>query len=112
MSVVENHPEISPSTSPCGSNRPSNAIVHAKCGQWWTGTRTSHCSGCCRTFAGLAAFDAHRDGNHARGERHCVDPETVGLVDSGRAYPCWGHPSDGTQWWKSADGSDSMDGAE
>lgn len=78
---------------------PKNAIFHAKCGKWWTGTLTSHCSGCCETFTGLTAFDAHRAGSHARGERHCLPPGTVGLADAGRAYACWGTPGDGTEWW-------------
>jgi hypothetical protein len=88
--------------------RPKNAFECGTCHSWWTGQLTSHCSGCHRTFTGLTAFDAHRDGNHANGTRHCVDPATLTdskgqpapLVDAGRSYPCWGYPSDGTEWWK------------
>lgn len=98
---IATSPEISHGTTQETGNRPPNAITHARCGNWWTGTLTSHCSGCCRTFSGLTAFDAHRDGNHAAGTRHCVDPETVGLVVSDtRRFTCWGHPSDGIEWWK------------
>ncbi|TDH48865.1 hypothetical protein E2F47_22125 [Mycobacterium eburneum] len=71
----------------------------AKCRQRWGGLNTSHCSACHQTFTGLTAFDKHRDGNHAHGTRHCVAPQSVGLVDAGRGYPCWGHPSTGEWSW-------------
>ncbi|WP_156837314.1 hypothetical protein [Nesterenkonia alba] len=37
--------------------------------------KIGHCGACCRTFSGLGAFDAHRQGNHGP-ERHCADPAT------------------------------------
>ena len=93
--------------SPAPSNRhpseatpPPHATFHAKCGQWWTGTLTSHCSGCCETFSGLAAFDAHRTGSHAKGDRHCQPPENAGLtLDENRRYRCWKQPGDGIKCW-------------
>lgn len=83
---------------------PPSAIVHAACGQWWTGTGKHHCSGCCRTFTSITAFTAHRDGSHARGERHCLDPVAVGLIDAGHAYPCWGIPGTDEHWASDTDG--------
>lgn len=53
---------------------------------------------CHRTFTGITAFDKHRDGSHSASTRHCVKPESVGLVDAGRAYPCWGFPGTDTHW--------------
>ena len=44
---------------------------------------------CHRTFTTVSTFDKHRTGSHAKGTRHCVPPAEVGLVDAGRAYPCW-----------------------
>lgn len=66
----------------------------ARCPNRWGGLRTAHCPACHHTFTGLTAFDAHRAGSHANDTRHCEPPETVGLVDAGRAYPCWGFPGD------------------
>ena len=80
------------------------AGMHAcgRCENIWGGLNTAHCSGCHRTFTGLTAFDRHRDGSHAKGTRHCVDPSTLGLVDAGRAYPRWGYPSDPDGYWGAA----------
>ena len=65
----------------------------AHCGAVWGGLKTAHCAGSChQTFTTITAFDAHRAGSHAKDERHCVWPVKVGLVDAGRAYPCWGFP--------------------
>lgn len=69
----------------------------AHCAARWGGLNTSHCSKCHATFTGLTAFDKHRDGSHARSTRHCLPPEKVGLIDAGRAYPCWGLPAE-TDW--------------
>lgn len=46
-------------------------IWHGACGQWWTGTQTSHCGGCHRNFAGLTAFERHRR------DFACLDPATA-----------------------------------
>lgn len=35
-----------------------------------------HCGACCRTFSGVGAFDAHRQGEHGV-NRHCADPATL-----------------------------------
>jgi hypothetical protein len=87
---------------PTRTTRPPHGC--SGCDARWDGFNTAHCGtgGCHRTFTGLKAFDAHRKGSHAKGTRHCVDPATVGLVDAGRGYPCWGHPGDGTKWWGDA----------
>lgn len=77
---------------------PKNAIFHAACGCWWTGLGIHHCCGCGRNFTSVSAFDKHRDGSHARGTRHCIDPAAVGLVDAGRKFPCWGWPGDDERW--------------
>lgn len=77
---------------------PRNAIFHAKCGKWWTGLSTHHCSDCCRTFTSITAFDAHRDGSHAKGQRHCIHPIKAGLTLAGRAYRCWGWPGTNDHW--------------
>jgi len=82
------------------------------CHQRWGGYNTAHCCGCHETFTGITAFDAHRTGSHTetgesivdkgrtepRGPRRCITPESVGLVDAGRAYPCWGFPGADTHW--------------
>ncbi|YCN53428.1 hypothetical protein AB9M10_15645 [Rhodococcus erythropolis] len=71
------------------SSEPSN---HARtfgsncCKARWTGSLTSHCAGCHHTFTGLASFDRHRRAGQ------CLAPDTAGLEDAGRAYPCWGGP--------------------
>ena len=62
------------------------------CNYWWTGLRACHCSGCHRTFTGLTAFDMHREGDHAKGTRHCVNPASVGLVPANRPWQGWGQP--------------------
>lgn len=59
----------------------------ATCAAAWGGQRTSHCMRCHQTFTGVSAFDRHQ------AARECREPETVGLVDAGRAYPCWGWPT-------------------
>ena len=74
-----------------------------RCTNRWGGLNTAHCAACHETFTGLTAFDAHRTGSHAKSTRHCANPTDVGLVNAGRAYPCWGFPSDGKHWFSSAD---------
>jgi hypothetical protein len=67
----------------------------ARCLARWGGLKTAHCRACGETFTVVAAFDRHRAGSHTHDERHCLDPAAVGLVDAGRAYPCWGFPGRG-----------------
>jgi hypothetical protein len=84
---------------PTATGVPRNRYFCSGCGAWWSGLLTAHCTGCDRTFTGFTAFDEHRAGSHASGTRHCVDPASVGLVDAGRAYPCWGSArSDDDRW--------------
>ena len=46
-------------------------LASHKCGATFpNSSRHGHCSGCCRTFVGLAAFDAHRVGKHGV-DRRC-----------------------------------------
>lgn len=68
------------------------------CTTRWNGANTAHCAACHTTFTGITAFDRHRVGSHAAGKRHCLTPDAVGLVLTGRAYPCWGEPGDNTFW--------------
>jgi hypothetical protein len=63
-----------------------------RCPARWGGLKTAHGGACHETFTVVAAFDKHRVGSHTHDERHCLDPAAVGLVDAGRAYPCWGFP--------------------
>ena len=91
----------------------SGAGECGKCGAWWTGSNTAHCSACCETFTTIAAFDKHRAGSHAYDTRHCVPPSAVHnqkgervLIDAGRDYPCWGFPGSDAKWW-SEDGDAS-----
>lgn len=62
------------------------------CSATWGGTNTAHCGGCHITTTGVTAFDRHRNQRGERGQ--CQAPEAVGLVDAGRAYPCYGLPGD------------------
>jgi hypothetical protein len=66
--------------------------ICGRCSTRWGGLNTAHCSVCHLTFTTQRASDRHRAGSHALDERRCLDPSTVGLVDAGRAYPCWGFP--------------------
>ena len=61
-----------------------------RCPARWGGLKTAHCPACHQTFTTVGAFDKHRSGQHHNSTRHCVDPASLGLVDAGRAYPCWG----------------------
>lgn len=69
-----------------------NRVTCPRCDAWWTGLSTCHCPTCHATFTRYSTFDIHRAGSHSQGTRHCVEPATVGLVDAGRAYPCWAQP--------------------
>jgi hypothetical protein len=71
-----------------GARRFEDLPYSHRCGARWDGLRTAHCgAGCCRTFAGVSHFDAHRkDGK-------CLDPATIGMsLLPDRAFPCWGKP--------------------
>lgn len=91
MSPIQTTPENRPGTYTC------------RCGAHWGGLSTGHCPACHRTFTGITAFDKHRTGSHTEG-RSCLDPETVGLVDAGRAYPCWGFPGGSDRWGEGGSG--------
>lgn len=89
-----------PGRSPAGTvERPAESCPQPRaaygclrCSARWNGTTTAHCAGCHATFTGPSAFDRHRvlTGEHGR----CRDAAALGLVDAGRAYPCWRWPSD------------------
>lgn len=65
----------------------------AGCDNRWGGYKTAHCGACHHTFSVLSTFDAHRQGSHSAGTRHCVDPASVGLqMSTSRGYPLWMRP--------------------
>lgn len=68
------------------------------CGARWGGLKTCHCTGCHQTFTAITAFDAHRTGSHPDETRHCLQPGSVGLIDAGRGYPCWGAAGAESHW--------------
>jgi hypothetical protein len=70
-------PESGPTATGKAGNRHPSVIECGGCGERWTGLTPCHCPACHRTFSGITAFDKHRDGNHARGTRHCLDPATM-----------------------------------
>lgn len=76
----------------------------ARCENRWGGLNTAHCGACHETFTTVRAFDMHRAGSHPEGTRHCVSPASVGLVKSGREYPCWRMPG---EWPALPHGQDS-----
>lgn len=88
--------------------RPQPEHSCGSCAARWGGLSTAHCGACHVTFTGVWAFDAHRIGQHeptgkpgrnvTPGPRRCADPETVGLTDAGRGYPCWGFPTGDERW--------------
>lgn len=43
-------------------------------------TSQAHCGACHRTFGGVYGFDSHR--NHGQ----CLDPATLGMVETGRIW--------------------------
>jgi hypothetical protein len=58
------------------TRNPTPPNTHAACGTTWTAASAAHCSGCCRTFSGVALFDRHR--SKAGGEHgSCIDPATL-----------------------------------
>ena len=82
----------------------SETVHCPKCRLGWGGLNTAHCTACHQTFTGISAFDKHRTGSHAKDTRYCLGPLTIGLVDAGREYPCWGFPGrdEVPDLWKSA----------
>jgi hypothetical protein len=54
------------------------------------GTRIEHCTVCHESFSTTRNGDAHRKGRHGF-ERHCLPPESVGLVRNVRGV--WMSPS-------------------
>ena len=91
-----------PSQSPTGSVKDAPtaarkagigapAVPHGcpRCESRWGGLKTAHCPACPETFTTVSTFDKHRAGSHPTSTRHCLPPGDVGLVDAGRAYPCW-----------------------
>jgi hypothetical protein len=61
----------------------SEIVTCARCPARWTGTRIAHCSGCHRSFGGLALFDMHRSHYGDRGT--CLDPATLTVRSGVRA---------------------------
>jgi hypothetical protein len=54
----------------------------------------SYCRGCERTFAGIVAFDAHREGKCTRKKRRCLTEQemrTKGMFQNEKGW--WGIPS-------------------
>ena len=77
-------------------------LTHPKCGkQFPNGNRAGHCAACCETFIGLAAFEAHRVGEHGTGRRCEMKP----YVSHRRAAPgglvitTFGHWQDDNGYW-------------
>lgn len=61
---------------------------HAKCGSKWGKSEEAHCQFCCRTYASVDLWDAHR----IKGV--CQDPIDTGLVlAGGRANEAWAKPN-------------------
>jgi len=71
------------------------------CGTQWrqSGNRTGHCSGCHRTFSGIAAFDAHQ--TVPEGRIVCRDPGTL-TTHSGAAKWRTYRDECGALVWRSA----------
>lgn len=71
--------------------------VGCSCGARWPGLSACHCPTCHRTFTTVGNFDRHRVG--PMGNRHCADPESVGLVLNKRGLwsmpPKGGFPTEG-----------------
>ena len=54
------------------------------------GERAGHCAACCETFIGLAAFEAHRVGEHGTPDRRCeLKPETYTNSKGQTAHGHW-----------------------
>ena len=56
------------------------------------GHSASGCPTCGEVFSTTANFDKHRKGTHGV-DRHCVNPESVGLVQGGRHGYWMGEPN-------------------
>lgn len=73
--------------------------THPKCGKTFPGGDGSgHCSGCCETFIGLGAFEAHRVGSHGEDRRCEIQPYTSYAPE----YPHtirYGHWNDERGYW-------------
>lgn len=55
----------------------SSTTIHPACGTRYAANNTvGHCSGCCRTFSGIGAFDKHQF--HLDGKLLCSDPSASG----------------------------------
>lgn len=93
MPVIETPAALPESPEPL-DDLPKTAIRHGACNSWWTGINRAHCPACCRTFSGDSAAEKHRVGTFGPdGDRHCVDPATVGLIPRDMAYGVlWGWP--------------------
>lgn len=48
----------------------------------------AHCRGCGTCFSSTKSFDAHRDGSHKAGTRHCCEPSGVAKLDDGTTGVC------------------------
>jgi len=72
-------------------------ISHPKCGKTFPGGSTAgHCSGCCETFIGLAAFEAHRVGEHGK-DRRCETQPYETTDEKGKTR--YGHWEDTDGYW-------------
>lgn len=65
-----------------GEKRSARPNTCSRCDETWRDRRVAHCGGCCRTFASVALFDAHRSVEGPHGT--CLDPETVLTRDGAR----------------------------
>lgn len=66
------------------------------CGKTWPHSEhAGHCAACCETFMGLAAFDAHRVGEHGVDRRCELKPETW-ETEKGTRH---GHWQDARGYW-------------
>lgn len=54
-----------------------------KCKERWTGSRKAHCTGCCRTFKSVSAFDRHRR------DMKCLNPEDCGMTMKDGVWANW-----------------------
>jgi hypothetical protein len=73
VTAERDEPEPLPDPSAPHSPMSPGVVSHGACGKTWrqVGDRTSHCAGCCQTFASLTLFEAHRSRNR------CVDPAEI-----------------------------------
>ncbi len=73
----------------------------ANCDNRWSGTQTSHCGACHKSFTCVSNFDKHLHIDYRKtvGYARCAHPMEVGLVDAGRNYECWRASGEGTDWW-------------